>query len=142
MMIEQVENPTIDWNSFGAENRENGLSGFMRVRNEAEYLEEAVDSWINQLDELVIVYNNCQDNSEEIIVKCLQKYPNKIKAFHYIPIVYPQGSEKFKALPADDVHSLVNYYNFSLSKTTKKWAIKIDGDLILVNKMLMGGGKS
>lgn len=125
------ENPIVDFSRFQAQQRHNGLSGFMRLRNEAEFLAQSIESWLPLLDELVIVYNNCQDNTGEIAEKYAQQYPDKIKVFHYVPIVYPQGSENYKKLNSDDIHSLVNYYNFALSKTTKTWAIKIDGDLIL-----------
>ncbi|WP_249962008.1 hypothetical protein [Histophilus somni] len=103
----------------------------MRLRNEGEFLAQSIESWLPLLDELVIVYNNCQDNTGEIAEQYAKLYPNKIKTFHYLPIVYPQGSDNYKNLEPDNPHSLVNYYNFSLSQTTKKWAIKIDGDLIL-----------
>ncbi|QQF71818.1 hypothetical protein [Histophilus somni] len=103
----------------------------MRLRNEGEFLAQSIESWLPLLDELVIVYNNCQDNTAEIAEQYAKLYPNKIKTFHYLPIVYPQGSDNYKNLEPNNPHSLVNYYNFSLSQTTKKWAIKIDGDLIL-----------
>ncbi|MDO4433732.1 MAG: hypothetical protein Q4B82_04045 [Alysiella sp.] len=121
----------MDFSRLKAQNRQDGLSGFMRLRNEAEFLAQSIESWLPLLDELVIVYNNCQDNTGEIAAKYAQRFPEKIKVFHYIPIVYPQGSEQYKKLASDDVHSLVHYYNFALNQTTKKWAIKIDGDLIL-----------
>lgn len=129
--INQVDRPFIDKASFISENRQEGLSGYMRLRNEAEFLPICIESWLPILDELIIVYNNCQDNTAEIVSYYAEKYPEKITAYHYIPIVYPQGSSQFKQLSEDNYHSLVNYYNFALSKTTKKWVIKIDGDLYL-----------
>lgn len=132
MTISQsIENPIVDFSRFKANNRSEGLSGFMRLRNEGEFLAQCIESWLPLLDELVIVYNNCQDNTGEIAEQYAKRYPSKVKTFHYLPIVYPQGSDNYKNLEPDNPHSLVNYYNFSLSQTTKKWAIKIDGDLIL-----------
>lgn len=131
MIIENVEDPKVDYSLFKSEFRQDGISGFMRLRNEAEFLAQSIESWLPLLDELIIVYNNCQDNTGEIAEQYACLYPDKIKVYHYLPIVYPQGSEKYHLLEPDDKHSLVNYYNFSLNKTTKKWAIKIDGDLIL-----------
>lgn len=125
-----VFNPIVDIENFSSNTREQGISGFMRLRNEAEFLGKAIESWLPLLDELVIVYNNCQDKTGEVAKNYLKKYPEKIKVYHYLPIVYPQGSSLFKKLSDNDPHSLVNYYNFSLSKTTKQWAVKIDGDLI------------
>lgn len=131
-----VEEPKVDFSLFECSVREEGLSGFIRARNEGEFLADSIESWLPLLDELIIVFNNCQDNTEEVAEEYARKYPDKIKVFHYNPIVYPQGSEKYKLLAENDQHSLVNYYNFALSKTTKKWAIKIDGDLILIPEMV------
>lgn len=131
MYVQSILNPIVDFSHFQSTKRSEGLSGFMRLRNEGEFLAQSIESWLPLLDELIIVYNNCQDNTAEIAEQYTKLYPNKIKTFHYVPIVYPQGSENYKNLEANNPHSLVNYYNFSLSQTTKKWAIKIDGDLIL-----------
>lgn len=131
MIIEEILYPNIDYDLFSSNKRENGISGFMRLRNEGEFLAHSIESWLPLLDELIIVYNNCQDNTGSISEKYATLYPNKVKVYHYLPVVYPQGSSKYKELDDNDYHSLVNYYNFALSKTTKKWAIKLDGDLIL-----------
>lgn len=44
----------------------NGVSGIMRVKNYAAFIEASIDSCINALDELIIVYNDCSDNSPEL----------------------------------------------------------------------------
>ncbi|MDH3000859.1 hypothetical protein A1D23_10365 [Chelonobacter oris] len=131
MKVMEIVDPIVDFTHFSPINRKNGISGFMRLRNEAEFLALVIESWLPLLDELIIVYNNCQDNTGEIALDYMNKFPDKIKCYHYIPIVYPQGSSNYKTLLSNDFHSLVNYYNFALSKTTYKWALKIDGDLIL-----------
>ncbi len=38
-----------------------GVSGILRVKNDAEFLEECIESCIPALDELIIVYNGCTD---------------------------------------------------------------------------------
>lgn len=132
IFFQTVAEPTIDFTcDFSSDLRKEGLSGFMRLRNEAEFLQQAILSWIQILDELVIVFNNCQDNTEQIIRNCAEKYPEKIKIYHYLPQVYPPGSKHNCDLPSTSPHSLVHYYNFALSRTSLKWTIKIDGDLII-----------
>ena len=54
----------------------NGVSGIMRVKNDAEFIEASIDSCIDALDELVIVYNDCSDNSPELIYKKQMQYPD------------------------------------------------------------------
>lgn len=90
-----------------------------------------MDSWLGLVDEFIIVFNDCSDDMQDVIQNLLFKYPDKIKAYKYLPKVFAQGTDEFKSLEPFDYQSLVNYYNFSLSKTTKKWCVKIDGDIIL-----------
>lgn len=134
-MIKVEYSPSIALDSFNPKNRDEGLSGFIRARNEGEYIYQVIESWIDLLDELVIVYNNCTDNTESEIERAIKVFGSKIKAFHYLPKVYPQGSDQHIALSPKSINSLVFYYNFALSKTTKKYAVKIDGDIIFDSSM-------
>lgn len=110
-----------------------GVSGIMRVKNDSEFINTAVESCISALDELIIVYNDCSDNSPDIIETIKQKYPLKIKVYEYIPKIYSvnltkEEYEKVKNLPPDSEHLLCNYYNFALSKVSYRYALKIDAD--------------
>jgi glycosyltransferase involved in cell wall biosynthesis len=124
-----------DKSSLNPAKRKRGISGFMRLRNEADFLKLAIESHIPFLEELIIVHNRCTDNTPQIAHECQQKYPNKIKVYHYEPFVFPQGSKEHKYLPADSENSLVNYYNFALSKTTMSHAVKIDGDHVAIPEL-------
>ena len=42
-----------------------GVTGLLRVKNDAEFLALCIDSCIEALDELVIVYQPCDDDSPE-----------------------------------------------------------------------------
>lgn len=111
-----------------------GISGFYRVKNEENFLEKSVISHMPYLDEIIIVYNDCSDKTAEIAYKLSQKYPEKIKVYEYKPEVYPALSYKHMITNSRSVHSLANYYNFALSKITKKIAVKIDADHIPITK--------
>ena len=104
---------SVDKNSLNISKRKYGISGFMRVRNEEEWLSLSVESHIPFLDEIIIVYNRCTDSTPEIANDLMKKYPNKVKAIMYEPDVYPQGSKEAISLPINSEHSLANYYNFS-----------------------------
>lgn len=113
--------------------RKQGVSGLMRVRNDAAFIERCVESCIRAIDELVIVCNDCTDGSEKEIERMRRRYPDKIKVYPYPYHVLGSNLtreeyELAKALPDDDPHLLCNYYNFALSKATFKYAIKIDAD--------------
>ena len=62
-----------------------GVSGLMRVKNDGDFVSLSIDSCITALDELVIVYDDSEDNTEEIILKKQAEYPSKIKVYHYEP---------------------------------------------------------
>lgn len=47
--------------------RKKGLSGLIRTRNEAKLLGPCIDSCIDALDELIVVYNDCTDNTESVL---------------------------------------------------------------------------
>ena len=122
-------------------NHMKGVSGIMRVKNDAEFIAVSVESCISALDELVIVYNDCTDNSAEVIEGMRLKYPNKIRVFEYPYKVLGAGLTKeeyefAKSLPDDSPQLLCNYYNFALSKVRCEYAIKIDADQIYFTEIL------
>ena len=112
--------------------RKSGISGFIRARNEEDWLGLTIDSHLPFLDEIVIVYNRCEDNTPEVAQYYEKLYPDKIKVFHYLPDVFPQGSQECSTLHPTHESSLVNYYNYALCKTTRQIALKVDGDQIAI----------
>lgn len=121
--------------------RRPGISGMMRVKDDAEFIDECVESCIDALDELVIVYNGCTDESPEKIKSIATRHPHKIKVFHYTPKIYC-GSLSFeeykaaKALSDDSEALLANYYNYALAQTTRTHVMKIDADQIYFKNQL------
>ena len=55
-----------------------GVSGLMRVKNEERFVAASIDSCIDALDELVICYEECSDNTPAILEAKRQQYPEKI----------------------------------------------------------------
>ena len=102
----------------------------MRLRNEEEFLDRAIESHLDGLDELVIVFNNCQDRTPEICRDWQARHPEKISVYEYQPLIYPVGSQEALGIADDAPESLSNYYNYALSLTTRQIVIKIDGDHI------------
>lgn len=121
--------------SFLAKERPIGVSGLLRVKNDAEFLSDCIDSCVDALDELIICYQDCEDNAPEIIREKQKQYPHKIKVYYYAPPVYCWGltdEEKNYAfsLPDSSIHKLCNYYNYALSRATYRYALKIDSDQV------------
>ncbi len=118
-----------------------GVSGLLRTKNGADFLSQCIDSCINALDELIIVWQESSDDTEKIILEKQKQYPDKIHAYFYEPKVYShnlseQEFDYAKNLPYDSEHLLCNYYNFALSKAKYKFVVKIDDDQIYFSKKL------
>jgi glycosyltransferase involved in cell wall biosynthesis len=118
-----------------------GVSGIMRVKNDADFIAASIDSCVDALDELVVVYNDCTDNSADVIEQMRQKYPEKIRVFEYPHKVLGVGLTKEEyniamSLPDDSPALLCNYYNFALAKVQYEYAIKIDADQIYFSSEL------
>ena len=102
---------------------------FIRVKNEALTLEFSLQSMLPALQRGIIAYNDCDDGSEEIILKFCNRYPS------FIPLKYPYKIELEN--PKSEENKLHNYYNWALSFIPKdEWFIKIDADHIYDAKKL------
>ncbi len=110
-----------------------GLSGIVRAKNEASFIEACIDSCIDALDELVIVYNDCTDDTPAIVKRKAKQYPDKIKiyAYEHHVLSYNLTKEEFEyalSLPDDSPLLFCNQCNFALSKVSYKYAMIIDPD--------------
>jgi glycosyltransferase involved in cell wall biosynthesis len=135
-MIEAVENPTFKSRDFDSKRKKPGVSVILRLRNEEEYLEQALESIWPIFDEFVVVYNQCTDRTPEIVETFAGKDPQRFKAFHYLPPVYPPYSSEHRELPSTHVSSLDYYYNFALSRVSYRICTKWDGDMIAAPETL------
>mgnify|MGYP000202545570 CR=1 FL=1 len=118
-----------------------GVSGLMRVKNEARWVAQSIDSCIDALDELIICYQESTDETAEILELKRRQYPDKIRTFFYAPPVYAHNlsKEDFQyavGLPEDSIHLLSNYYNYTLTKASYRYAVKIDADQIYFSARL------
>ena len=118
-----------------------GVSGLMRIKNDGEFIEACVESCLPALDELIIVYNDCSDDSETVIMKCAAKYPDKIRVYEYTTPLLANNLTKTEyeeaiAFPSNSPRLLCNYYNFALAKAKYSHAIKIDADQLYFTQKL------
>lgn len=120
-----------------------GLSGHMRVKNEALSIRASVESCIECLDELILVVQESIDKTEEIANELALKYKDKIRLYKYLPEVIPPASSAFvkkddviSNTPSSSIHNFAHYYNFGLIKIRYKYYIKIDADQIYIASYL------
>ena len=122
--------------------RKQGLSGLLRVKNEEATLAQSIDSCIDALDELIITYHECSDESVQIIESKKRQYPDKITLIPYPYHVIGVGAtneeyEYAKTLPANHPQLLATYYNNALQYVNYKFVMKIDADQIYFTQTLL-----
>ena len=113
-----------------------GISGHLRVKDEAMSVAECIDSCIDALDELIITYNKSSDNTEEILKEYGKKYPDKIRLYFYEPNMIKYAENEYK-VKYSEIHYLDNYYNFGYLKIKYKYYMKIDADQIYFTEKLL-----
>ncbi len=124
----------VDISAFTQE-RPLGVSGILRCRNCADYIEACIESCIEALDELIIVFHDCTDNTPEILRTKQTQYSTKIKVYEYRPYILPIEMNQpvflfAERLPFDSIHLTSGYSNYALSKVTFRYVIKVDMDQI------------
>lgn len=113
--------------------RKPGLSGVMRVRNEARMIESCIDSVIDALDELIVVCNDCTDDTPAILERKVKQYPNKLRVFTYNHKVlsFEMSDEEYElalTLPDDSPRLYCNQCNYGLAQARFSYVVKIDTD--------------
>ncbi|HUS98333.1 MAG TPA: hypothetical protein VMX97_16535 [Hyphomicrobiaceae bacterium] len=112
------------------ENRVAGLSGLLRVRNEAMWVDLAIASFLPWLDELIIVVQPSEDDTRAIVDR--YRSSPKVRIYDYPWKSWPMGPGH-DACPADSVSSAAYFYNFAQAQSTRTHAVKLDGDMVMMD---------
>jgi len=130
---ETIEGYHFEPSHLHVNDREPGISAFMRIRNGEDFLELTIRSHIDCFDEIVAVYNDCTDKTPAILRRLQQEFgTDKLRVIHYVDPVFPPGSDGHAHTPSDSPSSLVNYYNFALAATRYTHATKLDDDHLAI----------
>ena len=113
--------------------RKPGISAYMRIKNEEQFVRLAILSHLDYYDEIIACHNGCTDNTESILHELANQYPQKIKVFHYLPKVHTFLTAEHANTPTDSVHSMANYSNYALCKTSYSVAVKLDADHLAID---------
>ena len=111
-----------------------GVSGYYRLYDEEDFLAASVESHLPFFDELILVHDRTTaDNTPAIAQALAEKYPGRLQYHRYEPAAHKPRTTAYRMLPANHPESFVNYYNFALSKTTRRVVSKVDGDHIAID---------
>ena len=108
----------------------------MRTRNGQDFIEQTIRSHIAFYDEIVVVFNRCDDGTPDILRRLIIEFPHKLRVYDYRDAVHPPGSRGHVVVPANDPHSMVNYSNFALAQTKYQVVVKLDDDHIAIPEAL------
>jgi hypothetical protein len=118
-----------DWHT----NRKRGISAFLRVKDEEEFIRPCLVSIHRFFDEIVIALNNCTDRTPEIIRQtCDELGVDHVRIYDY-PFQLHHNGPGHDDIPEDSVHDNAYFYNWTLSKTTRSHACKWDGDMVALD---------
>lgn len=117
---------------LAVEDRLPGISAFIRTRNGADYIAAAIESHLAHFDEVVVVYNQCTDDTPNIVRRLVQRHRPRLRAYEYADRVYPPGSAGHAATPGDSPNSFVNLTNVALALTRHRIVAKVDDDHLAI----------
>ncbi len=123
--------------SLNSSRKPDGISAMIRVKNEQALIFQCLESIYNTFDEIVIIDNNSEDSTLDLVHQFVSKHDrtNKIRIEQYPFNIARCGSEH-QNTPENSLHSLAYYYNWCLSRCTRAYVCKWDAD------MLLNGGPS
>lgn len=112
--------------------KEDGVSAFIRVKNEDKQISACLLSILDVFDEIVIVDNDSSDSTLKVIrkLKAEHDHDNKIKIFDY-PFKLALFGSDYSNTPENSVHNFAFYSNYAISKCSRKMVCKWDADMIL-----------
>jgi hypothetical protein len=122
----------IDWQEWQDRKKPFGISGCFRLRNESEFMEQAILSHLPYLDEAVLVVQPSDDGTQEIAERmAYENHKVSVFLYPYIPdwIATPGFYEKDPDRPGH----LVHMSNWALSKCKYSWICKVEGDVICLS---------
>ena len=108
-----------------------GITAMLRVKNEAEMIEACVSSIATVFDQIVIVDNGSDDETAALVERLIRE-----RGLHHVELyAYPHRiarlGDEHQHTSERSVHSLAYFYNWCLSRCTRQWVFKWDGDMVL-----------
>jgi glycosyltransferase involved in cell wall biosynthesis len=109
--------------------RPNGLSAFVRCKNEEEYIVASLMSVYRVFDEIVVILNKSTDGTRQLVEGLMRDHP-RIRLLDYPHECQPIGPGYANGVAAAPDSSLARYYNWCLGQTRFSHVCKWDGDMI------------
>ena len=114
-----------------------GFTGVVRVKDEARSLPFVLPPLLRAVDRVVLIDNGSTDGTPDVArsVAAEQGAAGRLE-LHSYPFAIARCGDEHLATPADSVHSLVHFYNWSFSHVRTGYALKWDGDMVLADRAI------
>jgi glycosyltransferase involved in cell wall biosynthesis len=129
--LEGIEDYDITWR-WSDRQRSTGMTAVMRVKNEARSLPWVLPGLLRSVERIVLIDNESTDGTPDVAQRIAKELDraDHLAVFSYPFAVSRCGSEHLHT-PAESVHSLTYFYNWSFSQVDTHYALKWDGDMVL-----------
>ena len=109
-----------------------GISGCIRVRNEAQFMRASVESFLPYLDEIVLITQPSEDNTVELARQLAAEY-DIVRVAEYPVIPAAPLTDEHINTPVDSIHSFVYLSNWALAQCRYSWICKVEGDVVALS---------
>ena len=111
-----------------------GFTAVLRVRDEARPLPFVLPPLLRAVERVVVIDNRSTDGTAEVArrVAAEQGAADRLEVLPYPFAVARCGAEHL-GTPAESVHSLAYFYNWSFSHVRTDYVLKWDGDMVLTD---------
>jgi len=116
--------------SWFTEEKKLGISGIARLKNSADFLEPVAEAFLPYLDEIILVAEQANDGTNEICEKLAEKYPEKIRYYFYPHQIIFRDYDGDEPPTSDSIHSFSYFTNWAFSKSTYKYVMRLDDDIL------------
>lgn len=109
-----------------------GMTAVLRVKNEAASLPFVLPPLFEAVREIVLVDNMSDDGTPQVARETAARCgaDDRLRVFEY-PFAVSRCGQEHLETPADSVHSLTHFYNWSFSHVRTRYSLKWDGDMVL-----------
>ena len=109
-----------------------GLSGFFRLKNEEQFMRQAILSHLPWLDEAVLIVQKSDDQTINLAHKLSMKYPKIRYECYPFEVVWVDTKAHYD-LPENSVRTMMHLTNWSINQCEYSWVAKIEGDVICLS---------
>jgi hypothetical protein len=113
---------------------EPGFTAVVRAKNEARALPWVLPPLLRAVKRVVLVDNESSDGTAEVATQVAAEMgaANRLEV-HAYPFSVARCGEEHLGTPADSLHSLAYFYNWSFSHVRTAYALKWDADMVLTD---------